>query len=302
MELRHLRCFVAVAEELHFTRAAVRLHIEQSPLSRTIRELESDLGATLFERNRRGTQLTWAGQVLLEDARRVFAVLEQARTNVRAAATGYRGMLRLALSDGIAQTRLAALLALCREEEPDVEIRLFETPLVSQVRGLRDDTFDAGFAQSDEAGEGILCEAVWSDPILVAIPTRHPLLAFRQVPLDELLRYPLIKCHPETCEGAYRQIKRLLRTAAIQPRIAERVATLELMLTLVAAGYGLGFATAAQISVCRHPEVIARPLSDPSACMTTYLLRPDSEPSEPLQHFIERAMLSRDDSPAVDPI
>ena len=96
MELRHLRCFVAVAEELHFTRAAVRLHIEQSPLSRTIRELESDLGATLFERNRRGTQLTWAGQVLLEDARRVFAVLEQARTNVRAAATGYRGMLRLA--------------------------------------------------------------------------------------------------------------------------------------------------------------------------------------------------------------
>ena len=69
MELRHLRCFVAVAEELHFTRAAVRLHIEQSPLSRTIRELESDLGATLFERNRRGTQLTWAGQVLLEDAR-----------------------------------------------------------------------------------------------------------------------------------------------------------------------------------------------------------------------------------------
>jgi len=74
----------------------------------------------------------------------VFAVLEQARTNVRAAATGYRGMLRLALSDGIAQTRLAALLALCREEEPDVEIRLFETPLASQVRGLRDDTFDAG--------------------------------------------------------------------------------------------------------------------------------------------------------------
>lgn len=72
MELRHLRCFIAVAEELHFARAAERLNIEQSPLSRTIKELESELGTQLFERTSRGTRLTWAGEVLTEDARRVF--------------------------------------------------------------------------------------------------------------------------------------------------------------------------------------------------------------------------------------
>ncbi|MGB5145531.1 MAG: LysR family transcriptional regulator, partial [Porticoccaceae bacterium] len=145
MELRHLRCFIAVAEELHFSRAAERLHIEQSPLSRTIKKLESDLGVVLFERTSRGTRLTWAGQVFLEDTRRVLVALEQAKANVKAAATGYRGTLRVALSDGIARTRLSALLALCREEEPEVEIRLFEMPFSQQLQGLRHDLYDVGF-------------------------------------------------------------------------------------------------------------------------------------------------------------
>mgnify|MGYP002715826316 FL=1 len=122
MELRHLRCFVVVAEELHFARAAARLHIEQSPLSRIIKDLEYRLGVQLFERTTRRTRLTWAGSVLLEEARRIFAVVEQAKASVKGAAAGFRGKLRVALSDGVPQSRLAALLAQCREEDPDVEI------------------------------------------------------------------------------------------------------------------------------------------------------------------------------------
>ncbi len=152
MELRHLRCFIAVAEELHFARAAERLHIEQSPLSRAIKELESNLAVQLFERTTRRTRLTWAGKVFLEEAHRVFAAIDQAKASVKAAATGYRGRLRIALSDGIAQPRLSALLAQCREEEPEVEIRLSETPLSQQIKGLNSDLYDAGFAQSDEVG------------------------------------------------------------------------------------------------------------------------------------------------------
>ncbi|MBN8765265.1 MAG: LysR family transcriptional regulator [Thiobacillus sp.] len=289
MELRHLRYFIAVAEELHFARAAERLHIEQSPLSRAIKELEHVLSVQLFERTTRSTRLTWAGQVFLEDVRRVFITIDQAKASVKAAATGYRGILRIALSDSVAQPRLAALLARCREEEPDVEIRLFEKPLSQQIKGLRSGLYDAGFAQSDDVGQGIVAEPVWSDALVVAVPARHPLLAHKRIPLDEVLRYPLVLCQPEMCEGYCRQIEAVLRSANTQPIVAEYVATLDLMMTLVTAGYGLGFASASQIPVCRHQEVVARPLAGRSPMLTTYLLRPDIDPSEQLNRFIDRA-------------
>ena len=201
MELRHLRCFLAVAEELHFARAAARLHIEQSPLSRAIKELEEELGVVLLARTTRSTRLTRTGKLFLEHVRRVFAALEQARDSVKAAANGFHGQLRVALSDGITPSRLPALLALCRQEEPEVEIRFFEVPLSQQIKGLHDDLYDVGFTQSDEAGDGITSIPVCSDAIMVAVPARHPLLAHKRIPLEELLRYPLVLCDPQVCEG-----------------------------------------------------------------------------------------------------
>jgi DNA-binding transcriptional LysR family regulator len=262
--------------------------MEQSPLSRTIKELEDRLGVRLFNRDRRGTHLTRAGEVFLQDVRRVFTALEQAKEGARAAAAGHCGLLRVALSDGATQPRLAALLALCREEEPSVEIRLSEVPLIEQLRGLRDGTFDAGFARSDEVGDAY---PLWREPLVVAVPSRHPLLAHRLIPLEELLRYPLVMCHPEVCEGYCRQVDRVLRAVEVEPNIAERATSLEMMLTLVAAGYGVGFAAAERIAVCRHPEVVVRPLAHDDAELTTYLLtKTDAEGSERLDAFVGRAM------------
>lgn len=294
MELRHLRCFVVVAEELHFAHAAERLHIEQSPLSRAIKELERDIGVKLFERTTRATRLTWAGKVFLDDVRRVFAVLDQARTSVKAAASGYRGLLRVALSDGIVLSRLAALLAQCRAEEPEVEIRLFQTPLAQHIKGMRNDLYDVGFAQSDEVGEGIVAEPVWCDPLVVAVPSRHPLLAHKRIPIEDVLRYPLVLCHPEVCEGCARQINRVLRTVDAEPIVADHVTTLDMMMTLVSAGYGIGLTNATHIEDFRHSDIVARPLAGRAVMLTTYLLRPASEPSEPLRHFIVRVKPDRD--------
>lgn len=288
MELRHLRCFLAVAEELHFARAAERLHIEQSPLSRAIKELEEELGVTLFARTTRSTRLTRAGKLFLEHVRRVFAALQQARDSVKAAANGFHGQLRIALSDGITPSRLPALLALCRQEEPEVEIRLFEVPLSQQIKGLHDDLYDVGFARSDEVGDGLIAEPVWSDPLMVAVPARHPLLAHRRIPLEELLRYPLVLCDPTVCEGDARQVERVLRRVDMEPLIAERVASSDLMMALVSAGFALGLTGAAHIATSREPGVVARPLAGRSPVLTTYLLRLDGVPSETLAHFIER--------------
>ena len=296
MELRHLRCFVALAEELHFTRAAERLHIEQPPLSRAIKELEDDLGVVLFERNRRGTVLTEAGATFLKDVRRVFAVLKQAQENVRAVAAGLSGSLRIAVSDGAIDPRLSALLARCREEEPEIEIRLSEVPLADQLRGLRSGDFSIGFAHTAEVGDGIVTEPLWHDPLVVAVPARHPLLSHKAVPLHQLATYPLVLCDPQVCEGYYRELARLLRPLERPPDVAEHVSSLDMMLTLVGAGYGVGFITETRIAASLRPDVVIRPLAMDSAVITTYLRRPAGEDSPvSVERFIARLRAHSDD-------
>jgi DNA-binding transcriptional LysR family regulator len=157
LELRLLRYFVAVAEELHFARAAERLGVEQSPVSRAMRDLESQLGVQLFDRSAHQTRLTWAGQVFL-GCRRVLATVEQAVSAAKAAAQGYQGYLRIAICDSLAQPRIATLLARSREEEPELEIRVFELPFAQQLKGLHNDLLDIGFALSDAVSEGLVAE------------------------------------------------------------------------------------------------------------------------------------------------
>ena len=288
MEFRHLRYFLAVAEELHFARAAERLHIEQSPLSRAIRELEEELGAQLFVRTSRSTRLTLAGKLLMENAPRVLLALDQARESVKAAANGFHGRLRVALSDGISPSRLPALLARCREEDPEIEIRLFEVPLAQQLSGRRDDLYDVGFSMADEVGDGIIIEPAWEDELMVAMPARHELLAHRRVPLDEVLQHPLVLGDPAVCEGHAKQIDRILRKQDREPLIEQYVATFDVMMTFVSAGLALGLAGAAHIASSREPGVVGRPLAGKSPMLTTYLLRRDAEPSQALARFIER--------------
>lgn len=290
MELRHLRCFVVLAEELHFTRAAERLHIEQSPLSRTIKELEDELGVILFDRDRRGTRLTETGAVFLQDVHRLFSTLEVARENAKAVSSGYLGILRVAVPCGCIDPRLSTFLARCREEDPEVEIRLTEAPLAELLRGLRSGSFSVGFAYTADVGDGVVAEPIWIDPLVVAVSARHPLLAHKQVPLEELVRYPLVMADPRLFGQCHCELDRLLHTATCKPSTIEHVASMDMMLTLVAAGFGVGFASAARIRVSNRPDVVARPLAAPNVTHTTYLLRPDSGADTPTAMPLDRFM------------
>lgn len=289
MELRHLRYFIAVAEELHFARAAQRLHIEQSPLSRAIKDLESDLNARLLERTTRHTRMTHAGHVLLGDARRIMNAVARARDNVRAAVEGRKAQLAVALADGVMQPRLATLLARCRAEEPDISIRLVETSFDEQLSGLRDEVFDVGFAQCRDQSGLFEAEAVWNDPIMVALPARHPLLAFKHIALADALRYPLVLLQRDSCPASQQQIDWMLHSVGAPPVVADRAATLELMMTLISAGYGLGFLSAAHMAAWQYPDVVIRPLAGPARVLTTYVLYPKVQPSAIRDRFIERA-------------
>ena len=281
MELRHLRYFVALAEELHFTRAAERLNIEQSPLSRIIRDLEEELGALLFDRDRRGTRLTPAGEVFLGDVRRLLGSLDQACASVKAVAAGFRGSLRIAVSDGVVDPRLSAFLARCRIEEPEIEIRLIEVPLAEQVRGLRSGDFHLGFAHVGDVGKDIFAEPLWRDSLVLAMPAVHPLLEHAVVPLDAVAPFRLLLCDPRACEGCSRELNRLLNSANCDWNVIAHVSSMDMMLTLVAAGYGVGFAVAAKAAACTQTDVVFRPLAIETAVFTTYMLWLESETIPP---------------------
>lgn len=138
--------FVAVAEELHFARAAERAGIEQSPLSRAIKEFELDLGVRPFARASRGTQLTWPGQILFEDARRILTAIDHARHRVLEAASGKKGRLRIGFCDGLVRPRLSRLFARCRREEPDIELLVLDRPFALQLKEMQAGLLDVGFA------------------------------------------------------------------------------------------------------------------------------------------------------------
>lgn len=288
MEFRLLRYFIAVAEELHIGRAAERLGIEPSPMSRAMRDLEARLDVKLLDRSARKIQLTSAGQMLLGEARRVLATLDHAIQATKGVGQGYQSFLRVGICDGLAQPRVATLLARSRALDPELGVRVFELPLSQQLKCLHNDLLDVGFGLSDAVNEGLTAEPVWSDPLSAILPARHPLLAYPQIKLEEAFKYPLVLCHPDAPSGCHNQLQAVIDSAAGTPKIADRVTSLGVMLTLVGAGYGVGFAIGSQVQTLQRPDIAIRPLADPTPRLTTYLLRRGGEPSEELRRFIAR--------------
>jgi DNA-binding transcriptional LysR family regulator len=200
--------------------------------------------------------------------------------------------LRIVISEAVADPELTTLLALQRAEEPDLKIGLFEATFRRQAEGLVSGLYDAGFARSCGGSDGLLARPVWRHTLAAALPARSPLLAYKQIPLEEILKYPMVLWHPEAHAGTYQQVKRLLDSANGEPIVGAHVESFDLMMALVAAGYGVGLGPASRISVCRHLGVVMRPLAGSLPRLTTYLLRSTALPSASLSRFIERAALT----------
>jgi DNA-binding transcriptional LysR family regulator len=279
MELRHLRYFLAVAEELHFARAASRLGIEQSPLSRQIQDLEADLKVRLFERTRRATTLTKAGERFIIDARRILADVDGSVRALRTFAIAGQPV-RLGLAEGLAGPPFGRLLQLCQAAEPAINIVLFEYPLAELIGLVLAGGLDAILAPEPATTSELESVPVWSEPLSVVAP--HAGRGVSPVWLKAFANRPWILPDPKSLPGSARQIESLLSGKGLTLRADVTAATPATLNRLVAAGAGIGLLPD---SLTRTTDgVTARPLRDPDATVTTWLTirRDDGSPVLPL--------------------
>jgi DNA-binding transcriptional LysR family regulator len=283
MELRHLRYFIAVAEELSFTRAAARLHIGQPPLSHQIQQLESEVGAQLLERSKRWVRLTPAGQLFLEDARRVLALSEQAMQTARRAERGEAGELRVGFTYSTPLTPLfASVVNRYRQQYPGVTLTLHELPTVPQITAIAARELDLGLVRPPEIAlpDGISLTALRQDSLALVLPLAHPLAAKKTVSIGDLRDQPLVMYPRTTGTGIYPQIFRLCRAAGFQPSIAMEAGEASTIIGLVAAGCGISILPAS-FAIIHMAGVCYRTLDDPAAA-TTLLLAQRKEDHSPL--------------------
>lgn len=199
------------------------------------------------------------------------------------------GTLHIALSDSLVYPRLTALLALHRQHEPGVRVRLREASSAELSQGLEDGTFDVGLSQSALDSRGLTATPIWRDALMMGVARRHPLLAYKSIPLELIASCAWITLDAHAGAGYRAQIGRLLVAADASPSSTIEVKSFDLMMTLVAAGYGVCLAPAARVESYRSIGVVGRPLADEPAEITTYLLRSNSASSASVDRLAEHA-------------
>jgi len=242
MELRHLRYFVAVAEELHFTRAAKRLHIEQPPLSQQIQALEAELGAALFQRSKRRVALTEAGQRFLVRARDILAETAQAADEARRVARGELGELRIGFSSSLPFTSLLPrVLHDYRQACPHVTLTLREMFTVDQLEALRTGALDIGLVRfrGTEPTADLILREIRQDPLLLVVNATDPLASRRDVALAELKERGFIVYPRGTGTSLTQLVRQLCLAAGFEPLVAQEAREVMAQIGFVAAGLGV---------------------------------------------------------------
>ena len=259
MELRHLRYFVAVAEELHFGRAAARLHISQPPLSLQIRDLEEELGVRLLARNRRRVELTAGGAAFLEEAREILRRSERAGERARRASRGEVGELGVGFVTSATNEAFAAILREYRRSHPGVELRLYDQTPDEQLQGLRAGHIDVGFLRPPVDDASLSTERVWREPLRVALPVDHPLASQPKVRWKDLVDEPFVTLSSQQAPGFRRVLYQAARAQGFVPQVKQYANDLQTVIWLVAVGAGVAIVSAGLSNLARR-SVVYRPL------------------------------------------
>lgn len=239
LDSRQLRYFVAVAEELHFARAAERLHMSQPPLSQQIRQLERQLGVQLFERTQRSVKMTAAGEVLLTQARVVLGRLETAVELVQSAARGEAGLLRLGYTAASAYSLVPAVIRAYKQRHPAVEVTLHEQLSPEQLMELSERRLDVGLVRPFAARPNLIAEKLVEEQLVLALPANHRLAEHQTIDVRQLEGLALIGFSATAAGYFHDMIEALLRNAGVTPRIVQRATQPHTVISLVSAGLGV---------------------------------------------------------------
>ncbi|MEG4116812.1 LysR family transcriptional regulator [Microcoleus sp. N9_B4] len=238
MELRHLRYFIAVAEELNFTRAADRLHIAQPPLSQQIQHLEAELGFQLFRRTKRTVVLTEAGQVFFEESQKIMQQVDRAIQLGRQTSRGELGQLTIGFVSSASHNVVPAILQAFRTLHPAVKLELREMTTNEQLQRLREGQIDIGFIRPP-VEEGINSEIVFREVLIVALPQTHPMADRANVELRQLSTEPFILFPRSLAPGLYDRIVSFCQQAGFSPIAAQEAIQMQTIVSLVAAEMGV---------------------------------------------------------------
>ena len=288
MELRHLRYFVAVAEERNFTRASERLFIAQPPLSRQIQLLEHSLGVLLLERNNRQARLTLAGQSFLQDARRILQVAESASQSARRIAHGEAGRLTLGFTAVGAYSMIPRLLVHAGHTLPDIELVLRERVSATQVHDLEAGLIDVGLVRQVLPSARVQYLPIHREPFLAALPAGHPLAARKQLRPSDFDGEAFVMYSASEGRYFHDRIANLFAQHGVQPHYLHQLGQTHSILGLVNVGLGCAVVPASAQAL-RLEQVVFKPLEGMEQQAEIFLAFCRDNPNPVLEGFVEMA-------------
>ncbi|MFJ8234216.1 LysR family transcriptional regulator [Ureibacillus sp. NPDC094379] len=285
MEFRHLKYFIAVAEELNFGKAAARLNISQPPLSNQIAQLEKELDVKLFSRTKRHTELTPAGKYFLEQSYEMMNKLEQAKNDVRKIYYGEKGILNIGYT-GILSKKIIDLIRTYRGKHPEVEVVLHHLSTTNQIQALHEKRIHLGFLCPPIESSHFNSHLVVSAPFMVALPSTHHLAKQKgPINLSDLKSEPFIMSNRKGEPGYYDTIISICNRSGFSPNVIQEAEGIFTILTLISTGMGVSLVTNLTLEYA-NSGVVLKEIKDQNASMDLTLVWRKEEESPIVETFL----------------